>query len=156
MMVAYGPIGKDNQDTIVTVAGVIKNKGAPTVLDKWSLEIEFPDGKRIRGQIPLAPRAIDTYTIARPNGQNPMDFQGSKWWPLTTRTQPIVTGGGGEGWMNALFSNQSAQEVHDKQAKVILVYSDINGKQWSLEYSLKGENAKILNMTDIPGVKTVQ
>jgi len=58
--------------------------------------------------------------------------------------------------MNALFSNQSAQEVHDKQAKVILVYSDINGKQWSLEYSLKGENAKILNMTDIPGVKTVQ
>jgi MFS superfamily sulfate permease-like transporter len=35
MMVAYGPIGKDNQDTIVTVAGVIKNKGAPTVLDKW-------------------------------------------------------------------------------------------------------------------------
>jgi hypothetical protein len=150
--IAYGPIGKDNQDTMMTIAGLIKNSGAPTIVDQWRAEIRFDDGTVISGQIPLAPKPADVITSSDRDGKHTIQMSGADWWPRKTRSSPIVDGGGADGWMFVFFP-VLAQDIHDKKATVVLYCRDINAKEWPFQYKLEGQTPAFLNLGEIPGVK---
>jgi hypothetical protein len=155
IFVAISRIGGNGGDTLMTVAGLIKNQGAPTVLDKWGVDIKFSDGRLLHGKLLLAPSPIDTLTLDDSKGHNPpMVLSGAKYWPSATRSQPIATGGGGDGWINALFPNLSADEVEQKKATIILTCRDVNGKEWPLQHTISaGDTPEIIDLRTLPGAK---
>src|SRR6266496_3760418 len=43
---SVAPGGKDNQDSLVTIQGIIKNEGAPSIIGDWSSELSLGDGRK--------------------------------------------------------------------------------------------------------------
>src|ERR1700683_2939804 len=53
--ISVAPAGKHNEDSIVSIEGVIKNQGAPSVLDNWDVKLKFSDKEIVKGEPMIMP-----------------------------------------------------------------------------------------------------
>jgi hypothetical protein len=143
--------GDKEQDTLITVSPLIKNKGAPTVLDGWEIGVEFNDGRRVQAQLLQAPLPNDTLTFDFPDKLHKVILEGRFWLPFITQTDAVTPTRAAKGWMSALVKNVNAQELIDKQAVVIVRCKDVNGKPFEIREKLDSASPPVINLKDLPG-----
>jgi hypothetical protein len=129
----------NSADIVITVSGLIKNQGAPTILENWSIELELPN-RVIHGNLLGLPTPKQTIEMEDKDGKPLFFLSGAEHWIRTTRQAAIPTGGGNQGWLNALFRGITPGEVRNKRATIILSCHDVNGKQWVFR-DIVGEGA---------------
>lgn len=123
------PAGKDE---VLVVQGVITNLGSPTVLTTWSVDLHFPDGSSQAGQI-LVPPGHD---IGFKRG---LYLSKDDYLPQLCKRIPIPTGGACTSWLYARFTDMDHIKLMEKHGTVVLTYSDVRGKKWSLEQLISKE-----------------
>jgi hypothetical protein len=132
LVLASTPIGSNGEDTLMIISGVIKNKGASTILQNWRVEMELPNGSRRIGQLVDIQQDIITF-----QGSNPeittAKLPASSWWPRRSVNQSVPPGGSLPGWIAAKFKGITNQELVSQRIKFFLFYQDINGKEWVTE-----------------------
>jgi len=143
--------GDKEQDTLITVAPLIKNKGAPTVLDNWEIGVEFDDGRRFQAQLLQAPLPNDTLTFDFPDKWHKVILEGRFWLPFVTQTDAVTPSHAARGWMSALVKHLNAQELIDKQAVVVVRCKDVNGKPFEMREKLDSASPPVINLNDLPG-----
>src|SRR2546430_5234331 len=77
----------NSADSLMTLSGVIKNQGAPTILDNWAVDLELPN-RTIHATILFTPPPSQTLTMADENGNPMFTLSGSQYWLRTTRSAP--------------------------------------------------------------------
>ena len=148
---ALGTSEANPADSVITLSGLIKNQGAPTVLDNWSLDAELPD-RTIHGHLLFVPTPKQNIEMQNRKGQIMFYLSGAEHWVRITRDSPIVPGGGKQGWINALLPSVTNEELRAKKATIVLSCRDVNGKQWFFRDTLgEGKEASepFLKLEDV-------
>jgi hypothetical protein len=132
LVLASSSIGRNGEDTLVLVSGVITNKGAPTMLQNWRVEMELPDGHRRLGQSVDIQRDMLAFQGSNPNIST-AQLPASAWWPRLSVMQSVPTMGSLPGWLLVKFKGITVEEIVAQKVKFFLFYHDVNGKEWVTE-----------------------
>jgi hypothetical protein len=133
--IALAPSGTAEENTVVTLSGLIKNQGAPSVLDNWSLDVELPS-KTIHGNLITLPTPNQIVDMEDPNHKTVVYLSGAEHWLRTARQAPIPTGGGVQGCVNGLVRGITPEDLVTKKATIVLSFHDISGKSWVFRHML--------------------
>src|ERR1035437_8572062 len=129
---------RGDKNSFLVVGGTITNQGAPTVLDLWRVAIRFHDGSILRAEpmVPLGPGGRLSITGGA-LGLEPEDG-----WAHKAACDPIETGGAAAGWLYFVIRNLPTDEFWDHHpTAVILNVTDVNGKEWSFEQAIDGQDS---------------
>jgi hypothetical protein len=127
------PVGKANKDEVLIIEATITNLGSPTVITDWDVNLRFPDGTVQHGQILVRP--------ANRVGNGHFFLSPEDYLTQIARRTPIATGGACSGWLYARFTDMNHIKLMDNRGTVVLTFSDVNGKPWSIELPISRENS---------------
>ena len=136
----FRPASTHPSDVMVTVSGVVKNQGAPTIIDHWGFYVVLNNGKKIVGTLGGVPKPQDIISQYDDHNKLIATFFGYRYWLYTVSSSPIPTGGGGPGWLIFVLPNTSREEIFDKQATVYLTARDVNGHEWTFMNAIAGRS----------------
>ena len=146
VMIAVGPAGEHAESCIVSVEVVIKNLGAPTALQKFSLVVKT-DGKSIEGEFLPPAHEIEL----RGDGQFAprLYFYGEDHMTRSLEDRPILMNVPTHAWFQALVE-LSRDEFRGKGTKVSFGFSDVaTGAEHSIEYEYTGKEKPMLSVDKI-------
>jgi hypothetical protein len=119
---------------IVTVDGKIWNRGAPSAIVDWKMNILLNDGTILHGNV-SPPITVLRYNM--PSGGN-LTFRQENYWAKLDG--PTAHNGQSSGWLTAQFHNISHEELIKRKAQIALVYTDVNRKEWTTKEDVTAEN----------------
>lgn len=141
--------GKLNGQPLVVLEGTIWNSTGPSSsLINWKMTIEFPDGKRIEGEVPFGTGKHMDVAIPTGGAELFAALQYAKFWPEGA-SQPIVEGAVLNGWFWSTFSKLDLNEAYGKKAKVIVQFEDVREHKkhtLSASFEEKGIHLPTANM----------
>jgi len=132
--------GNEGQDCLLTLVGIIRNVGAPTILDHWSANLVFDDGTAIHGERISPPPPETTVRLFVASGKYAQLLFGKNHWSTIGTEKPIPTGGGVPGWIQFYLKGVTQDRMNVSHAKVVLSFQDVNGRQWSVSRVLERAN----------------
>jgi hypothetical protein len=114
-------IGKMNGHPLVVVGGLIWNSvGSQSGAIDWKMTIEFPDGKKIKGETPFITGKDQTVSLE----DYDFIFPTERYWPEIS-THPIVGGAVLQGWFWSSFPGLDINEAVSKKASVAIEFTDV-------------------------------
>jgi hypothetical protein len=124
--VSVAPAGENAQDSIITLYAEIKNLGAPSVVDTFSMKVRSKDGKEVV-LLSLGRPSKDVQLFADIPGQYgllPVD----EFLPIKAITQPVPKGGKTYGWTWGLAKGIRKTELMNPESRIFLSFDDVTGK----------------------------
>jgi len=131
---------------------MVRNTGAPSIVDDWRLVFEKPNGERIKG-LPVFFRGdgpIMTDDDEKPAVKAGMAQVTEATTVFDKNTTPVPSGGVLRGWAPFVFPNHTAEESAIYEIKnggvvIVLEFSDINRKRIRCVF-----NSNMEPMDDLP------
>lgn len=115
------------------MVATIRNTGAPTIVDRYSLLATFKDGSSQEGFITSIP---SDWTVSYPNGQTELINETEA---LDLRTlRPIERGGKIHGRLLFVFMNRQKEWLKQNTAELQLCFFDAWGEKYSVASVLSG------------------
>lgn len=136
---------KTNELAVLVIAS-IKNLGAPSIAEHWSLTIQTAGGKRSSGAIRFVP---PTFTV-RKDSQS-MGFSGEDALYNKGIAAPIPKGGEISGVLFFSIENLTEEQIHQPGTLVTLTVRDVLGIETHMSMTLTGKRLK--NFEYFPGLK---
>jgi len=110
----------DERDTLIVVAGIIKNPlGPASAITNWRMELGLPDGTVVQGMPPLLPKGEITFESESGRG---IILHTDHFWSRTSR-DPIPAGGMSDGWFWAIFRGVSREQA--KEGRLTISFEDV-------------------------------
>jgi hypothetical protein len=115
----------------------IRNVGAPTIINDWSLEIETTNGRRIQGAI-----LLDWPELTLGTDTNPRAMVFTKDKDLMERTihTPISTGSQLFGVAAFVVQGVEKKIIQQEGTKILLRYKDVRENEHSATHVVRGED----------------
>jgi hypothetical protein len=132
---------KSGDDTIVTATVDIENRGTPSVVWQWDMEITLLSGQRIepkRTQPPPLPiSSAANVSIVMVSGSASIKLHSSTFLPHTLGEIPLETGAAKEGWVEFDFGHVQGDELLRPGTIYTLKLIDGRGKIYPVETTLQ-------------------
>jgi hypothetical protein len=133
----------------VTLIASVRNLGAPSVVEGWSLSVELPTRQTFSGQPFHVPERV---TLHHEGGAT-VSISGEDALANKTVPTPLQTGGMQRGVLLFRFDQLARQSISQPGTKLILYYHDVTGKRYSTEAAL---GAIQKNFSYFPGLRIYQ
>lgn len=140
--VEWAPPGQTNlvNDTVVVVIVRISNRGAPSIVWNWDMEITLLSGQRIEPKkfatnIPTMLSATSASFVLA-SGSTSIKMDSSTLLPYSLGQTPLETGGAREGWVAFDFGNAPVDELRRPGTIYDLKLADSTGKIFPIELIL--------------------
>jgi hypothetical protein len=143
-------IAKNPNDSVLIVVGVIKNKGAPTVLDHWRLNVKLNDGRSVDASLVVQPPPQVVTELIDPITGSRESLLPSDQWVQKTRDTAVTAEKAAVGWLASRVSGIKADEFAAKKATFTLSCDDVNGHTWTFTDTIDSrQGQRILDMKDV-------
>jgi hypothetical protein len=130
----------------IIVVASIRNLGVPTILDRWTLEIELPGGKLIRALHGVGWEKLD---LAFLSGQSQVFTKEHDLMEQTLR-QPLQTNAQVFGVARFKVEGMDKSIINQAGTRILLKYQDARGNEYVAQYTMLGRSDGPLPY--IPGI----
>lgn len=113
----------DFEYCIVIISMIIRNRGEPSIVERWKASVATNDGHRTEGQIFIK----DDFEISDPSGSGDKRIFTKRDIIITKAMTPIPTGGAVTGYLAVRFPGHSLDELKHRDASLVVEFSDIDG-----------------------------
>jgi hypothetical protein len=150
LVAMVAPAGDGNKDSLVSIVGTITNFGKPSAVADFTMSLQLPHEKSIEGQFPIAPNKGAVIGIGKSAGGNDLSLHGDDYLTYAAEKQAIPANVPIQGWLMAVFSDVTKEQIFEKKAKLILTCIDPMGKKTSAEWVFSAKpSRKIFGMNEI-------
>jgi hypothetical protein len=129
--------GDTNSYALVAVVATVRNSGAASVAERWSMSLNF-SGKSVEGQV-VNLGDKDVYNIPLP-GQV-LNLNADQYLPRLTLAVPITKTSEAQGFLIAAFAGVSQDQLN-LHPKVVVSFVDVNQKPYLMEARMDQSSPK--------------
>jgi len=133
--VLVAPAGEKEENSIVTVSGILKNTGAPSIADSWQMTIKLPNGQSFTGVRYFVPQSIALHSE---KGGPTIHLSTETIWPRVSSIIPIPTGGAAEGWLSNVFLGVKKSDIMQRGTPITVTCKDVTGHDIAITYDRMG------------------